>query len=171
MTVSEQRENKNPERDKPPRGFWVNERACGPPVSQSHESLRLHYILCFQAFRIFDHIEVHGFAFFQSAKTFLLDFGMMNKNVFAVIALDEAKTFFVAKPFYFSTSHSFPPPFASIFKNPPRRRLLIEGKLGVLKSVGASETLGHLCRVSLTSDPNFPLSSLIIEEFGRLVNV
>lgn len=64
--------------------------------------LQFSYVSCLQTLVTIDDIEFYCVAFIEGFKAVTLNGTVMYKHIIAVFPLNEAKTLFLIKPFYFS---------------------------------------------------------------------
>jgi len=77
-------------------------------ASKSEDKIRLNrgHILRLPSLGSFNDVELDRLSFFQAAKALILDGGVVDENIFSVLAADEAVAFCVVKPLHCSLFHS-----------------------------------------------------------------
>lgn len=67
--------------------------------------LEFGYIFSGRSFGPADHIKFHPVSLFQGLEPLALDRGIVDKDIFAAILLNEAESFRIIEPFYRSLCH------------------------------------------------------------------
>ena len=77
-------------------------------ASKSEDKIRLDrgHVLRLPSLGSFNDVELDRLSFFQAAEALILDGGVVDENVFSVLAADEAVTFGVVEPLHCSLFHS-----------------------------------------------------------------
>ena len=71
--------------------------------------LSFSYVFSLGALRTLCNLKLNGLAFCQRFETLVLDFRIVNKDVFSVLLFDEPKTLVVVEPFHLACCHYFLP--------------------------------------------------------------
>src|SRR5205814_6012112 len=72
---------------------------------KTRNSLQRGHVLCLPALGSLDDIELHGLAFLQAAKAFILNGGVVHEHVLAILPADETVSLGVVEPLHCSLFH------------------------------------------------------------------